>query len=359
MSSSAGAPEAGPASAGTPVAVDVHAHLFPQSAVRAESHGLEWFGSSFAAVDRARSAPVVVTGGKRVALGSPEHREPPEARVARMTAMGVQTQVISLLPPLFRYELPPDQGLAAAKEVNNEIADMVRERPDRFVGLATLPLQDVPSSLDEIERAAALGLAGFAMGTHVAGRDLDAAELRPLFRRASEYGCFVLCHPVNPRAAGSLSRFYLSNVIGNPLETTMAFSTLVLGGVLDDAPGMNICFAHGGGYIAAAIGRLGHAAEVRAETVGSSRSPTDYLRAVYVDSLTHDARGLRDLVSRLGADRVLLGSDYPADMGDDDPVGSATSADLTPDDLDRVLYGNAAELFRLRSVVSNSGTVAP
>jgi aminocarboxymuconate-semialdehyde decarboxylase len=328
-------------------AVDVHAHLFPQSAVRAEARGAEWFGSTFEPVPPT-AAPVVVTGDSRAALGSTVHREPPEARIERMDRIGVRTQVISVLPPLYRYNLPPDVGLAAARAINDEIAGMHAAHPDRFLGLATLPLQDPAAAVRELGRAMAIGLSGFAVGTHVAGRDLDDPALRPVFRLASDLGCFVLCHPAHPRAAGAMRRFYLSNVVGNPWETTLAFTSLVLGGVLDEAPGMRICFVHGGGYITAAIGRLGHAHTVRPEVTGSAEPPSAYLGRVFFDSLTHDPDGLVDLVRKVGADRVLLGSDFPADMGDEDPVATVRAAALDDAERDAIIGGNASRLFAAR-----------
>lgn len=329
-------------------AVDVHAHLFPQSAVHAESRGVEWFGSTFVPVPP-NAPPALMTDGVRAKLGSAVHREPPEARIDRMDRSGVMTQVVSLLPPLFRYDLPVDVAVAAARAVNDEIAEMHRSWPDRFLGLATLPLQDQAASLDELDRAMALGLSGIAIGTHVAGRDLDDPALRPVFRRAGQLGCFVLCHPIRPRAADAMRRFYLSNVVGNPWETTLAFAGLVLGGVLDDAPGMRICFAHGGGYITSAIGRLGHAYRVRPEVTGSVRPPAEYLTSVYFDSLTHDPDGLADLVRRVGADRVLLGSDYPADMGAEDPVGAVDAAGLPAAEREAIVGGNARRLLLTRA----------
>ena len=325
--------------------IDVHAHLYPQSAVRAEARGESWFGSTFEAVSPG-APPVVRTGGTRSAMGSPEHRLPPEHRLAYMDRVGVDTQVISVLPPLYRYELPAD--VAAAREINDEIAAMHARRPERFLGLATLPLQDPAAALRELDRAMAAGLSGIAVGTHVAGRDLDDAALRPVWRRAAELGCFVLCHPAHPRSAAALRRFHLSNVVGNPLESTMAYAALVLGGVFDEVPDLRVCFVHGGGYITAAIGRLGHAYAVRADVSGSAEPPGEYLRRVYVDSLTHDPAGLRELVRRMGPDRVLLGSDYPADMGVPDPVAAVNAAGLDDRERAAVLGGNAARLLLSR-----------
>ncbi len=324
--------------------IDVHAHLFPQSAVRAEAAGNAWFGSTFEAVPPG-APPVVLTGGRRAAMGAPEHREPPEHRIAHMDRVGVDAQVVSLLPPLFRYDLPADVGAAAAVAVNDEIAEMHAARPDRFLGLATLPLQDPAAALREMDRSMAAGLSGIAVATHVCGRDLDDPALRPVWRHAAELGCFVLVHPAHPRGGEALRRNYLSNVVGNPLETTLAFAALVLGGVLDEAPGLNVCFVHGGGYITAMIGRLDHAYAVRADVSGSARPPSEYLRRVWFDSLTHDPAGLAALTARVGADRVLLGSDYPADMGAADPVAAARAAGLSEVDEEAVIGVNAARLL--------------
>jgi aminocarboxymuconate-semialdehyde decarboxylase len=334
---------------GTPVvgynqAIDVHAHLFPQSAVRAEAAGEAWFGSTFEAVPPG-APPVVLTGGTRSAMGAPEHREPPEHRIAHMDRIGVDVQVVSVLPPLFRYDLPAEVGAAAAVAINDEIAGMRARWPERFLGLATLPLQAPAAAVDEIDRAMAAGLSGIAVGTHVGGRDLDDPALRPVWRRAGERGCFVLIHPAHPRGGPALRRGYLSNIVGNPLETTLAFAALVLGGVLDEVPGLNVCFVHGGGYITSMAGRLDHAYAVRAEVAGSRRPPGEYLRRVWFDSLTHDPAGLAALTARVGADRVLLGSDYPADMGAADPVAAVTAAGLPEADRDAVIGVNAARLL--------------
>lgn len=331
---------------GVPGVVDVHAHLFPQSAVASERAGREWFGSTFDQVGN-DVPPRVWTNGRCIDFGSAVHRETPLARLSRMDALGISRQVISLLPPLFRYELSTEVAVAAARSVNDEIAAMVREHPDRFSGLATLPLQDVDASLKEFQRSLALGLSGFAIGTHVAGVDLDDPRLRPIFLAASRARAFVLCHPVNPRAGACLGGHYLSNIVGNPLETTLAFTRLVLGGVLDEAPDMNLCLVHGGGYVATACGRLDHAYRVRPESRGSRRTPSHYLQSLYVDTLTHDTRTLRDLVDRFGMERVLLGSDYPADMGSQDPVGFLNSADLSADERQAIASGNAMRLLSL------------
>jgi aminocarboxymuconate-semialdehyde decarboxylase len=229
--------------------------------------------------------------------------------------------------------------------------------PDRFLGLATLPLQDTDLALAELERATEIGLLGVSIGSHVNGIDLDHERFRPVFRRAAELGCFVLCHPINPRLATALGRFYQSNVIGNPLETTLAFAALSQGGVFDDVPGLRICFVHGGGYIAAAVGRMSHAYDVRPELDRWCSRPDVHLHQVYVDSLTHDPLALRALAASVGVHRVLLGSDYPADMGVLDPLGAVRAAGLPAQDKHAILRLNALEALRIDDVTSNTEEV--
>lgn len=254
-------------------------------------------------------------------------------------------QVLSLVPPLYRYDVDPETSARGARAVNDKIAEMVRTHPDRFKGLATLPMQDPKRALDELDHALSNGLSGMAIGTHVLGQNLDAAELFPILEAASEHELFVLCHPIAPRASSAMRDYYLSNLVGNPWESMVAFGSLVFGGVLDRAGGMRICFCHGGGYIPGGVGRLTHGHTYRAEAKASRRLPLEYMRSVYFDSLTHDAGTLRRLVEIVGADHVLLGSDYPSDMGEPDPVGFVSRAGLADDVCARILGGTADRLF--------------
>jgi aminocarboxymuconate-semialdehyde decarboxylase len=338
--------------------IDVHTHLFPQSAVRALRADGDWFGSTVSL--GADGSPVAVTGRRRMAFGSPRHLEAPARRVERMRAMRVDTQVVSLLPPLFRYEIAPGPAIAAARAVNDELAEMQDGWPERYIGLATLPLQDVRAAVVELERSmTTLGLRGIAIGSHVDGRDWDDAELFPVLEAAAEAGALVFCHPLNPRGPDLLKRYYAGNLLGNPWETTMAVAAFIFGGVLDRLPELKLCFAHGGGYACAGVGRMDHGARVRPETGTATQLPSGYLRRLYFDSLTHGATALGALVEVVGAGHVLLGSDYPADMGDDDPVGSIDACDrLTGDVKAAIAGGNLARLLGLSPAASGGGTVA-
>jgi aminocarboxymuconate-semialdehyde decarboxylase len=326
------------------VNIDVHAHLFPQSALGAEQKGQDWYGIRFERPASAAAAPAMRIDEKRVALGSSVHREAPDERLKRMDALGVDMQVVSLVPPMFRYDLDAGVGAKFARAVNDEIAGMVSSHPDRFTGLATLPLQDANAALGELEHALNNGLSGIAIGSHVNGKNLDASELLPIFQLAGQHELFVLCHPISPRAPGAMRDYYLSNLVGNPWESMVAFGSLMFGGVFDEAGPMNICFCHGGGYITGGVGRLTHGHTYREEAEKSARLPIEYMQSVYFDSLTHDASALRRLIDVVGADRVLLGSDYPSDMAEPDPVGFVSGA-LSGETRSAVLGGNAGRLF--------------
>ena len=236
-----------------------------------------------------------------------------------------------------------------ARMVNDETAAIVAEHPDRFAGLAFLPLQDADASVRELERGMReLGLIGAAVSTHVDGEDWDSERLFPVLQAANDLGALVFVHPASVRARGILPNYHLVNMIGNPLETTIAIGSIVFGGVLDRLDSLRLVFAHGGGYAAFAAGRFDHGATVRPESKGTLLPPADYLRRLYFDDLTHSALALRYLVDLVGIDQVVLGSDFPADMGYVDPVGWLETAPLLDAaEKAQILGGNLERLLGL------------
>jgi aminocarboxymuconate-semialdehyde decarboxylase len=326
--------------------IDVHAHFLPDAGRRAFQRGTDWHGTTFTRND----AGILVSerDGQRFVFGSPQHFETMPQRVARMDARGVDTELLSLLPPLFGYSAPAADAAAQARDVNDELSALSVQFPGRFLGLATLPLQDVPAAVEELARAMALpGMAGVAIGTHVHGVNLDAEDLVPFWRAAAELGAFVFIHPMDQRGREALGRYYLRNVIGNPFETTVAAASLMLSGRLVEHPDLPVCLAHGGGYVLSAIGRMDHAFRVRSETPsGTDRSPRAQFRRFLYDTLNHDERGLRYMVDVLGVDRVVLGTDFPADMGQTDAVADIRASTLfTEEEKAAMLGGNLAAIL--------------
>lgn len=220
--------------------------------------------------------------------------------------------------------------------------------PGRFLGLATLPLQDVDAAVDELVRVMTLpGMVGVAIGTHINGVNLDAEELAPFWRAAHDLEAFVFIHPMDQRGGEALGHYYLRNVIGNPFETTVAAASLMLSGRLADLPHLQVCLAHGGGYVLAAMGRLAHAYRVRSETPGATdQSPREQFRRFLYDTLNHDEQGLRHMVDVLGVDRVVLGTDFPADMGQSEAVAEIGGSPLfTEQEKAAMLGGNLAAIL--------------
>jgi aminocarboxymuconate-semialdehyde decarboxylase len=207
------------------------------------------------------------------------------------------------------------------------------EHPERFTGMATVPLQEPALAIEELRYAReALGLRAVEIGTCPGGRDFDDPDLFPFFEACATLDVAVFVHPATPLAGGErLTRYYFPLIVGNPLETAVAVSKLIYGGVLERLPDLRICFAHGGGAFPFTLGRLDYSWSVRPDGPESiPRSPREYARLLHFDSLTHSPSNLRFLVAEFGAARVVMGSDYPFDMGSPDPVAAIGEAGLDP-----------------------------
>jgi aminocarboxymuconate-semialdehyde decarboxylase len=271
-----------------------------------------------------------------------------EQRIADMDLMGIDIQAISPAPRQTYYGADPDLGQATARTINDEIADIVGRHPDRFIGLGTIPLQVPELAIAELERLhKSLGMRGIEIMTHVAGDDLSDERFRKVFRRIEELGLLVFMHPDGFTDARRFTEHYFANVIGNPLDTTVALHHLIFGGVLEDCPGLKLVAAHGGGYLPAYAGRIDHAASARPDTGEKLKEmPGMYLRRLYFDSLVYTHAQLEYLVAQFGADHILVGTDYPADMGETDPVGFIEGTPGIDDATRRaILGGNAARLL--------------
>jgi aminocarboxymuconate-semialdehyde decarboxylase len=274
----------------------------------------------------------------------------PELRIADMDHMGIDIQAISPAPRQTYYGADPDLGLAAARAINDFIAEICARYPERFVGLGTVPFQAPELAVAELDRLhRSLGFRGIEIMTHVAGEDLSAVRFRPIFARCEELGLVVFMHPDGFTEAGRLARHYFANVIGNPLDSTVALHHLIFGGVLRDYPNLKLVVAHGGGFLPAYSGRIDHAAAARPDCCERIlRMPTTYLKRVYFDALVYTHHQLEYLVEEYGADHILMGTDYPADMGETDPVGMIEAC-TGLDDAERkaIFGGNAARLLNL------------
>ncbi len=270
-----------------------------------------------------------------------------ERRLADMASAEIDVHLLSAAPQTWLYGQEAAIGAAAAVIQNDEIARLVKQKPDRFVGIATLPMQAPQQAAAELRRAmTTLGLRGAMIGSNVGGKNLDDPSFEPLWAAAAELDAFMMIHPGNVAGADRLRSYYLTNLIGNPLDTTIAAACLIFGGVLQRYPTLNPVMVHGGGFIPYQGGRWVHGWQVRPEPkLHLKHSPEKYLDRFRYDTICHSKASLEFLISSAGAERVFLGSDYPYDMGMMDCVRQVRSLDIAAADRDKILGGHAAAIL--------------
>lgn len=330
-----------------PPGIDIHAHFFPERYLRLiEQEG----AAAGARLERAggRDVRIVVNGVATPPLG-PAYWDLDLRRKA-MDRTGIGVQALSLTAPMV-YFAKGELGVRLARAFNDALAEAHTAFPDRFVGCATLPMQDPAQAVGELERAARLpGVRAVYLGTNVNGRELSDPAFTPVFERCHEFELPILLHPLTVIGAGDrLRAFYLSNLLGNPFDTAIAAAHLVFGGVLDRFPRLQVCLPHGGGALPYLFGRLQHGQKVRPEARDRARRPFGaYLRRFTYDTITHAPQLLRFLIDTVGADRVMLGSDFCFDMGYERPRDIVTKRlRLRAADQRRILRDNAARLLGL------------
>jgi aminocarboxymuconate-semialdehyde decarboxylase len=272
-----------------------------------------------------------------------------DAKVNGMDRKGIDVSVISVTPVVFFYWLDADAGIAAARLMNDGIARMAAKRPDRLRGMATLPMQDADAAVAELERVTKEhGFRSVELGCRIRGELLSEPKFRPVLKRAQELKVFVFTHPyVAGAVPADFDCYYLGNLAGLPLDTTLMAAHLMLGGALDELPDLKVVLAHGGGYLPYQIGRLAHGHKVRREArANTKQSPEALLRRFHFDALTHDAQALKFLVEKAGADRVTIGTDAPFDMAEENPVVMIEAlGGLTGQQRDQILGLNALALL--------------
>ena len=330
-------------------AIDVHAHLVPQSLWRAAEAGKDWYGYRHEA---GQGLGVMVGNGKRTAFSSPKVRFTTDERLKDMDAQGVDVQVLSIHTPFFGYHLEPAQGRQLAREVNDEIAGLTRQSPQRFAGLATLPVQDVTAAIDELERAVTvLGLKGAELDTNVNGEQWDEPKFLPFFKAAEAMGAVLFFHP-QPQHNFLMERTPrdgLFNSLGVILDDAIVVAILISGGVLEACPDLRVCVAHGGGPACFAMGRLDRGWQSRPEARRIPQPPSTYQRHLYYDSVTGSEEALRFLLDQVGADRVVLGSDWPFVSWHPSPVAWVQGLkSLSQEEKERILWRNLEALLDLK-----------
>ena len=275
-----------------------------------------------------------------------------EVRIADMDRMGIDIQAVCPAPQQTYYWTDPGLGLEVSRMINDRLAQIVATWPDRFVALGTVPLQNVGLAVAELERCVKqLGLRGVEINPNVAGRELTdpSLNLDRFFAKARELDIVIFMHPIGFTQGERLMDHYLNNLIGNPLDTTVGTSHLIFGGVMERHPGLKIVLPHAGGFLGHYWARMDHGWRARPDcrTI-IKKAPTSYLKKFYFDTITFDPEMLRNLIDKFGAAQVLLGTDYPFDMGEEDPVGLINSVPRLPSaEKERIMGGNAVRLLKI------------
>ena len=329
--------------------IDIHAHMVPQALWRAADAGQDWYGFRH---EPGEGIGTVMARGKRTHFSSPKVRLSLDERVKDMDAQGVDVQVVSIHTPFFGYDLDPAQGRQLARDVNDEIAAMTRQHPTRFAGLATLPMQDVKAAIEELERATTvLGLKGAELDMAVNGENWDEPKFLPLFKAAEAMGAVLFFHP-QPQHNFMMQRagrYNLSNTLGVIVEDAILVAVLILGGILDKCPDLKACVAHGGGPACYAMGRLDrgwHGTPPERRSI--PQPPSSYQRRLFYDTVVGSEKALRFLLDEVGADRVVLGSDWPFVPWHPSPVAWLQGLrSVTEEEKEKILWRNVGALLKL------------
>jgi aminocarboxymuconate-semialdehyde decarboxylase len=283
-------------------------------------------------------------------------------RLADMDRLGIDIQVISPSPGHFVYAAPPEVARDSAKVVNDHIASLVAKHPDRLMGMGTVPLQDCDMAVAELERTVnELGFRGVEICTNVKGVDLTRAGLEKFFARVEELGILIFMHPFGTSFVGRMSDHYFPNTIGHPLESALAVGQLIFDGYLERFPKLKVCIARGGGYIPAYWGRFEHAYAHRPDCrVNIKKPPSHYLKKLHFDTVVFSEQELKHLIETWGAERVMLGTDYPFDMAEPDPVGFLNRVKgVSGEDMALVAGGNAQRLLGIRPLRKTAAKKKP
>jgi aminocarboxymuconate-semialdehyde decarboxylase len=313
--------------------IDVHAHVTPQRFQRAVLGGSDWHGMTAADGE----------------LDNLPNRWLPERRIEEMDAMKVDVQVVSPTDVFYQYDRDPETTATIAREVNEEIAGMVRDHPDRFMGLGTLPMQDVQRAKAEMAHSIReLGLVGFMIDDHVNGITYDHDVFDEFWAAAAELGAFILIHQFHPTVVYyRIQSYFLFNSVGNLVDRTLAFGALVYGGVMDRYPALKVCLAHAGGYVPYALDRIDQGWEVWPDSRGETKDrPSSYVDRFYYDTVTFTDRNLRFMLDVLGSGRVVFGTDWPAPMQTYDAVDRLQRSEVLADsERDDLLWRTAVSIF--------------
>jgi aminocarboxymuconate-semialdehyde decarboxylase len=325
--------------------IDVHAHYVPPDSLKMASEIGAPHGLKMEKDDRGRT--VVTRGGNAFLTQLKAEFFDLDLRLSIMDRQGVDMQVLSPASSYFFYWMPVDESLEYARWLNEQMAEAVAKHPARLVGLASVPMQNGAKAAAELDRAMSKrGLRGAEIASNIDGRYLDDPAFDPFWQAAQALGALIFVHPNQVIGADRMKDHNLANLIGNPTDTSLTFAKIIFGGVLERFPKVKFLLAHGGGFLPYTWGRLERGYHIQdSAAVKISQPPSEYVKLLYFDTITHSQMALEYLVENFGAEHVMLGSDYPYDMGDPEPVASLRAARVDAVQMNQIACANACKLF--------------
>ena len=325
------------------IAIDVHSHFIPHEYFHAADHA-EWGAH---VEDRDRTPWIVHEQGFAYPFDPTFLCD--EAKFEDMRRRGIDLSVVSLAPTLFYYWIDSDASIQFARLANDSLAKAVAESGGKLKGLASLPMQDPREASKELRRAVEeLGMVGAQIGTTIEGDYLDDEKFDPVWQAADDLRVPLTLHPyyVGPRVG--FEDYYLTNIFVNPMDTALAASRIIFSGLLDRYTSLTFLLVHAGGFLPYQLGRLDHGWKVRDESkLRIDRRPSEYIDRFYFDTITHNDSALRWLIDRVGDDKIVIGTDLPFDMADDDPLGRLARVSTDDNEVERITEANPRKLFGL------------
>ncbi len=322
--------------------IDIHTHIMPDKM----PNWVKKFGyGEFIHLEH-RNCKACMMKGDKLFREVEDNCFEAKVRLQEMEDTNVDIQVLSTIPVLFNYWAKPHDGLETSRFFNDHICETVVQHPNHFMGIGTVPLQDVDLAIKEMERCVQeLKMPGLEIGSNINGKNLGDEIFFPFYKRAEELGCALFIHPWEMMGEQQMQKYWLPWLVGMPAETSRAICSMIFGGVLEKFPKLRLAFAHGGGSFPLTIGRIEHGFNVRPDLVAIDNpiNPRNYIGKFWIDGLVHDKKAMEFLIDVMGEDFICMGSDYPFPLGEHRPGALIESMELSKELKEKLLFKNAMD----------------